>query len=56
MGIVDWKLSLIASIAGVAGATLGTIFMQKKLNPHAVKKILAFILLLLAAKLLFKVF
>lgn len=56
MGIVDWKLSLIASIAGVAGATLGTIFMQKKLNPHTVKKILAFILLLLAAKLLFKVF
>lgn len=56
MGIVDWKLSFIASVSGVAGATLGTMFMQKKLNPQTVKKILAFILLLMAAKLLFKVF
>ena len=56
MGVVDWKLIAIASVAGVAGATLGTIFMQKKLNPKTVKKILAVILLLMAVKLLFKVF
>lgn len=56
MGIVDWKLILIASIAGIAGATLGTMFMQKKLNPQTVKKILAIILLVMAVKLLLKVF
>jgi hypothetical protein len=54
--VVDWKLIAIASVAGVAGATLGTIFMQKKLNPKTVKKILAVILLLMAVKLLLKVF
>ena len=45
-----------ASTAGVAGATLGTMFMHKKLNPATVKKILAVILLLMAAKLILKVF
>lgn len=56
MGVVDWKLIIIASIAGVAGATLGTMFMHKKLNPKTVKKILAVILLLMAVKLILKVF
>lgn len=56
MGVVDWKLIIIASTAGVAGATLGTMFMHKKLNPATVKKILAVILLLMAAKLILKVF
>ncbi|MFB6319854.1 sulfite exporter TauE/SafE family protein [Saccharicrinis sp. FJH54] len=51
LGTVDWKLSLIAAFSGMAGATLGTTFMHKKLNPNAVKKILAFILLLMALKL-----
>ena len=51
MGSVDWKLSAIAAISGLAGATLGTIFMHKKLNPKTVKKILAVILLLMAVKL-----
>lgn len=53
MGSIDWKLTAIASVAGVAGATLGTMFMQKNLNPKTVKKILAFILLLMAIKLAF---
>ncbi|MBE0650383.1 MAG: sulfite exporter TauE/SafE family protein [Bacteroidales bacterium] len=56
MGVVDWHLIIIASISGVAGATLGTMFMHKKLNPQTVKKILAIILLLMAVKLVFKVF
>jgi hypothetical protein len=56
MGALDWKLIIIASTAGVAGATLGTMFMHKKLNPATVKKILAVILLLMAAKLILKVF
>ena len=51
IGAVDWKISLIAAASGLAGATLGTIFMHKKLNPNTVKKILAFILLLMAVKL-----
>jgi uncharacterized membrane protein YfcA len=54
MGHVDWRLMSIISVAGVAGAGLGTIFMHKKLNPASVKKILAVILLLMAIKMLFK--
>ncbi|RLD46035.1 MAG: hypothetical protein DRI94_15195 [Bacteroidetes bacterium] len=55
MGSVDWKLLIIASVTGFAGATLGTMFMQKKLNPKSVKKILAIILLLMAIKLSWKI-
>ena len=56
MGNINWRILLVASVAGIAGATLGTIFMQKKLNAGTVKKILAVILLLMAAKLMFKIF
>ena len=56
MGNINWKILIIASVAGIAGATLGTIFMQKKLNAGTVKKILAIILLLMAAKMIFKLF
>ncbi len=52
MGNINWKLLIITSVAGVIGATLGTMFMQKKLNAQSVKKILAVILLLMAAKLI----
>jgi uncharacterized membrane protein YfcA len=51
MGNINWKLLVIASVAGIAGATLGTMFMHKRLNPKTVKKILAVILLLMAIKL-----
>jgi len=56
MGSINWKILIIASIAGVAGAMLGTAFMQKKLNAETVKKILAIILLFMAAKLMFNLF
>lgn len=56
MGNINWKLLIIASSAGFAGATLGTMFMHQKLNPQVVKKILALILLLMAIKLLWNVF
>ncbi len=56
IGKINWEILLVASVAGVAGAMLGTIFMQKKLNAKTVKKILAVILLLMAAKLIFKLF
>ena len=56
MGSVDWKILAIASVAGIAGATLGTIVMQKRLSSASVKKILAVILLIMAVKLIFKLF
>ena len=56
LGNVNWRLLIIVSIAGIIGATLGTLFMQKKLNPAQVKKILAIILLIMAIKLIFKLF
>ncbi len=55
MGKVDWTLLLWVSVSGYAGASLGTMFMHKKLNPATVKKILAFILLAVAVKMIFKV-
>ncbi len=55
MGHIDWKITLIASVGGFIGATLGTIFMQKKLNAQTVKKILAIILLIMAVKLILKI-
>ncbi len=55
IGNIDWKITLIASVGGIIGAMLGTIFMQKKLNSQTVKKILAVILLVMAAKLIFKI-
>jgi uncharacterized membrane protein YfcA len=55
MGNINWRILIIASIAGIGGATLGTIFMQKKLEANTVKKILAVILLILAVKLILKI-
>lgn len=56
LGAVDWRLLAITSVAGVAGATLGTAFMQKRLNPKIVKKILAVILLIMAVKMGLEIF
>ncbi len=56
MGQIDWKLLIGVSAAGLAGATLGTVFMHKKLNHKTVKKILAVILLVMAVKMLLKLF
>lgn len=55
IGSVNWNILIIASLAGIIGATLGTMFMQKKLNANTVKKILAIILLVMAVKLIFKI-
>ena len=55
IGSINWRILIIASVAGIIGATIGTIFMQKKLKPQSVKKILAFILLGMAVKLIFKI-
>ncbi|MDE3740257.1 sulfite exporter TauE/SafE family protein [Maribacter polysaccharolyticus] len=56
IGAVDWELLVITSLAGLAGATLGTIIMQNRLNPKMVKKILAIILLIMAVKMGLKLF
>ncbi len=55
MGNINWHVLIIASVAGITGASLGTIFMHKKLNPSTVKKILAIILLIMAVKLIFTI-
>jgi len=55
MGNINWSILLIVSVAGITGATLGTNFMQKNLNPNVVKKILAIILLIMALKLIIKI-
>jgi len=51
IGAIDWSILPIVSVGGIGGATMGTIFMQKKLNAKVVKKILAVILLLMAVKM-----
>jgi len=55
MGSVNWEIVLVASTGGIIGAVVGTLFMQKKLNPQTVKKILGIILLIMAVKLIWKV-
>ncbi len=55
-GSVDWRLTLIVSVGGMIGAALGTRLSHKKLEPQKVKKILAIILLIMAAKMSFKLF
>jgi len=51
MGSINWHLLIVASSGGFIGATAGTVYMQRNLNANTVKKILAFILLLVAIKL-----
>jgi uncharacterized membrane protein YfcA len=55
MGEINWKLLFIVTVAGTIGAHLGTRFMHNRLNPSQVKKILALILLGMAAKLIFSI-
>ena len=52
MGNIDWYILTIVTIPAVIGAYLGTVFMHKKLNTKTVKRVLAFILLLMAVKLI----
>ena len=54
MGHINWQLLIFISIAGIIGAYLGTVFMQKKLNQVLVKKIIAIILLAVAVKMVLK--
>ena len=55
MGDINWEITIIASLGGIIGAALGTMFMHNRLNPQSVKKILAVILLIMAVKLIFKI-
>ena len=56
MGHVNWRIMLIASAGGIAGAMLGTHVLHNHLNQQTVKKILAVILLLMAIKLILKLY
>jgi len=49
-GSVNISLILFASIASIAGAYAGSILMTDKLNSEHVKKVIGFILLLVASK------
>jgi hypothetical protein len=51
MGTVNWTVLIFAGIAAWAGGYTGTVFMQKKMKPEAVKKLLGCILFILAIKL-----
>jgi uncharacterized membrane protein YfcA len=51
MGNINWKILIITSTAGIAGAMLGTMFLHNRLDPKSVKKILAIILFLMAIKM-----
>jgi hypothetical protein len=56
MGSVEWQVLLFAGVAAWAGGYAGTVFMQKKMKPEAVKKFLGCVLILLAIKLCFNLF
>jgi len=56
MGHVNWQVMLIASAGGLGGALLGTHIMHNHLDQQTIKKILAVILLLMAVKLILKLF
>lgn len=56
MGSVSWKILAFAGVAAWAGGYLGTRVMHVKIQPETVKRFLACILLLMAAKLLLQLF
>jgi uncharacterized membrane protein YfcA len=51
MGSVNWNLLAFAAIGSVAGALLGSWLMHKKLEAGQVKKIIGFVLYVIAAKM-----
>jgi uncharacterized membrane protein YfcA len=56
MGSVSWRILAFAGLSAWAGGYLGTIVMHKKMRPGTVKKFLGVVLMLLALKLIFKLF
>ena len=56
MGTVNWRILCFAGIAAWTGGYLGTIVMQKTMPPAAVRKFLGCILLLLAVRMIQKMF
>lgn len=56
MGSVNWRTLFFAGVAAWAGGYLGTIVMQKKMRPAAVRKFLGSMLILLAVLLIQKMF
>jgi len=51
---MDWALLGVVSVAAIIGGYLGDYIMHYKLTPAQVKKIIAIILFILAAKMLYK--
>lgn len=54
MGNINWKILVITSTTGILGAIFGTVILHNKLDHKTVKKILAVIILLMAAKMTFE--
>lgn len=55
IGIANWHLLIPAALAAWIGGYAGTHFMNSKMKPNTVKKLLGFLLLLLAIKMMFMV-
>ena len=51
---MDWKLLGVVSVAAIIGGYLGDRIMHYRLTPKQVKKLIAVVLLLLAAKMIYK--
>ena len=51
---MDWKLLGVVAIAAIIGGYLGDRIMHYRLTPSQVKKLIAVVLLLLAAKMIYK--
>lgn len=51
---MDWLLLAVVSVAAIIGGYVGDLIMHYKLTPQQVKKLIALVLLLLAAKMIWK--
>ncbi len=56
MGSINFKILIVVTLFGFLGAYTGTNLMQKRFKPESVKKILGVILVLLALKMIWKLF
>lgn len=51
---IDWLLLAVVSVAAIIGGYIGHLMMHYKLTPLQVKKLIAVVLLILAAKMIWK--
>ncbi|GAU08282.1 sulfite exporter TauE/SafE family protein [Desulfoplanes formicivorans] len=56
MGSVSWRILAFAGLSAWGGGYLGTRVMHRKMRPGTVKKFLGVVLMILALKMIFKLF